>query len=151
MLRPLSAFEMVGVQATPEPGQKFCKRSSWRERHPQCDSHLKKKQQKFLGDLSKAGESWQGQSQHCASALHVAQPCVCIATLRFFFAPAKKRSALNKAVGFVESPFFYKYSKSELGPKARDQPAIRAEGGHWSSIELCVPGYGRIRKQELKM
>lgn len=62
--------------------------------------------QKFLGDLPKAGENSQCQSQHYAFALHVGHSLVLALPHCAFSLPLEGR-ALNKVVGLIDSPFFF--------------------------------------------
>jgi len=99
-----------------------------------------KPQQKCLGDLSKAGGSFL-----CLCFVHSSQPCACTAAGGFFL--SQKRNFLSKIGGFVRSPFFI----GRVRQGAVQRSMIRAEGGHWSCVELRVPGQGCVGKRELRM
>lgn len=68
-----------------------------------------------------------------------------------FLRPWKEEKCLEQRGRLHTLLFFINRVKSELGPKACDQPAVRAGGGHWSSVERRVPAYGRVGKGDLKM
>lgn len=82
-----------------------------------------------------------------AFALHGAHSLV-LALPHCAFSLPREGRALNKVVGLIDSPFLFLYIElsQRLVQRRVVSRQIRAEGGRWSSVELRVPGCGRVGK-----